>query len=175
MTDISIDKNEDSLAGFGFAFGAYALWGFMPIYMKALAHISPIEIISHRVLWSVPVAGAILIATRRTSDLARALRTPRMIAMTVVTSALISVNWGTYVWAIGAGHALDAALGYYVNPLFSILLGSVLLRERLTPMQWVAIGLAAIAVAILTWEAGHLPLVALGLTLTWGFYAYFKK
>ena len=95
--------------------------------------------------------------------------------MAAVTAALISVNWGIYVWAIGSGHALDAALGYYINPLFSIFLGAVLLRERLAPAQWVAIALAATAVAILTWEAGRLPVVALGLTLTWGCYAFCKK
>ena len=95
--------------------------------------------------------------------------------MGAVTAALISVNWGIYVWAIGSGHALDAALGYYINPLFSIFLGALLLGERLTRGQMAAIALAAAAVAVLTWEAGRLPVVALGLTLTWGFYAYLKK
>jgi chloramphenicol-sensitive protein RarD len=88
---------------------------------------------------------------------------------------LISVNWGIYVWAIGAGHALDAALGYYINPLFSIFLGSVLLRERLRPAQWLAIALAATAVMVLTYDAGRLPVTALSLTLSWGAYAFFKK
>ena len=95
--------------------------------------------------------------------------------MGAATAALISVNWGIYVWAIGAGHALDAALGYYINPLFSVFLGAVLLKEKLSPRQMTAISLAAIAVALLTWEAGKLPLVALGLTVTWGFYAYLKR
>ena len=177
MTDLAPPKSTtgDTLPGFFFALAAYLLWGLMPLYMKALAHIPPVEVIVHRVLWSVPVAGVILIATGRTADLARALRTPRMLGMAAVTAALISVNWGIYVWAIGSGHALDAALGYYINPLFSIFLGAVLLRERLAPAQWVAIALAATAVAILTWEAGRLPVVALGLTLTWGCYAFCKK
>ena len=95
--------------------------------------------------------------------------------MGAVTAALISVNWGLYVWAIGTGHALEAALGYYINPLFSIFLGSVLLGERMSRVQMVAIALVAIAVAVMTWETGRLPLVALGLTVTWGFYAYFKR
>ena len=177
MTDLAPPKSTtgDTLPGFFFALAAYLLWGLMPLYMKALAHIPPVEVIVHRVLWSVPVAGVILIATGRTADLARALKAPRMLAMAAVTAALISVNWGIYVWAIGSGHALDAALGYYINPLFSIFLGAVLLRERLAPAQWVAIALAATAVAILTWEAGRLPVVALGLTLTWGCYAFCKK
>lgn len=167
--------NEDSTSGFLFALTAYLLWGFLPLYMKALAHIPPVEVIAHRVVWSVPVALAVLWVLRRTSDLKAAFRTPRMLAMGAVTAALISVNWGIYVWAIGSGHALDAALGYYINPLFSIFLGAVLLGERMGRTQGVAIGLAVAAVAILTWEAGRLPVVALGLTVTWGFYAFLKK
>ncbi|MDZ4395487.1 EamA family transporter RarD [Cypionkella sp.] len=168
-------KNEDSLRGFGFALTAYLLWGFLPIFMKAVAHISPAEVIAHRVIWSIPIAGAVLWATGRTADLWVALRNPRMLLMGFATAALISVNWGIYVWSIGAGHALDAALGYYINPLFSVFLGAVLLGERLSMAQKWAIALAALAVLVLTIEAGKLPLVALGLTVTWGIYAYLKK
>jgi chloramphenicol-sensitive protein RarD len=165
----------DSLSGFFYALTAYLLWGFLPLYMKALAHIPPVEVIAHRVVWSVPVALVVLLWLGRTGELKAAFRTPRMLAMGAVTAALISVNWGIYVWAIGSGHALDAALGYYINPLFSIFLGAVLLRERIGRWQGVAIALAVVAVAILTWEAGRLPIVALGLTVTWGFYAFLKK
>ncbi|GLS87401.1 permease [Cypionkella aquatica] len=168
-------KNEDSLRGFGFALTAYLLWGFLPIFMKAVAHISPAEVIAHRVIWSIPIAGAVLWATGRTADLWRALRTPKMLLMGFATAALISVNWGIYVWSIGAGHALDAALGYYINPLFSVFLGAMLLGERLSAAQKWAIALAALAVVVLTIEAGRLPVVALGLTVTWGIYAYLKK
>ena len=165
----------DSLAGFFYALGAYSLWGFLPLYMKALAHVSPVEVIVHRVIWSVPVAIAILLVTGRTADLRRALVTPSTLVMGATTAVLISVNWAIYVWAIGSGHALDAALGYYINPLFSILLGAALLRERLAALQWLAIALAALAVALLTWDTGRLPLVALSLTLSWGIYAFLKK
>ena len=165
----------DSLQGFGFALAAYLLWGLLPVYMKAMAHISPAEIIAHRVLWSVPIAGAVLIALGRTSDLVVAIRSPRMLGMAAVTATLVSINWGIYVWAIGAGHTLDAALGYYINPLFSILVGAVLLRERLSGAQWLAIALAAIAVVVLTYATGRLPLTSLCLTLSWGAYAFFKK
>lgn len=165
----------DSLSGFLYALTAYLLWGFLPLYMKALAHIPPVEVIAHRVLWSVPIAVAVLWWTGRTTDLRSALKSPRMLGMGAMTAALISVNWGIYVWAIGSGHALDAALGYYINPLFSIFLGAVLLGERMGRMQMAAIGLAVVAVAILTWDAGRLPVVALGLTLTWGLYAYLKR
>lgn len=167
--------NVDTPLGFAYAVSAYLMWGFLPLYMKALADVPAAEVVAHRVLWSVPVAGAIILWLGRTADLRAALRSPAMLGMGAVTAALISVNWGIYVWAIQTGHALDAALGYYINPLFSVLLGSVLLKERLAPAQWAAIGLAALAVGVLTWETGRLPVVALGLTLTWGFYAYFKK
>jgi chloramphenicol-sensitive protein RarD len=168
-------QNIDSPRGFAFALTAYLLWGFLPLYMKAMAHIPTLEVLAHRVIWSIPVAMAILIWLGRTAELRAALRNPRMIGMAAMTAALISVNWGIYVWAIQVGRALDTALGYYINPLFSVFLGAVLLGERLTRAQWLAIALAAAAVALLTWEAGRLPVVALGLTLTWGFYAYLKK
>ncbi|WP_309666089.1 EamA family transporter RarD [Tabrizicola sp.] len=173
--DRPLQPNEDSLNGFLFALTAYLLWGFLPLYMKALAHISPLEVIVHRVIWSVPIAVLVIVSLGRTADLRTALRSPRMLGMAVVTAALISVNWGIYVWAIGSGHALDAALGYYINPLFSIFLGAVFLRERLRPAQVAAVALAAVAVGLLTWETGRLPIVALGLTVTWGLYAFFKK
>ena len=168
-------KNEDSLRGLGFALTAYVLWGFLPIFMKALAHISPAEVIAHRAIWSLPIAGVVLWATGRTGDLMVALRTPKMLLMGAATAALITINWGIYVWAIGAGHALDAALGYYINPLFSVFLGAMLLGEKLSLSQKWAIALAALAVIVLTLEAGKLPLVALGLTISWGAYAYLKK
>ncbi|MBN2630551.1 MAG: EamA family transporter RarD [Rhodobacteraceae bacterium] len=175
MSDVAPPTNEDSLPGFVFALTAYVLWGFLPLYMKALAHVPPVEVIAHRVLWSLPIALTVILWLRRTGDLRVALRTPRMLGMAAVTAALISVNWGIYVWAIGAGYALEAALGYYINPLFSVLLGRVLLNEQLTRTQWAAIALAGAAVALLTIEAGRLPVVALGLTVTWGAYAYLKK
>ena len=168
-------QGGDSLSGFLYALTAYLLWGFLPLYMKALAHVPPPEVIAHRVVWSIPVALAVLWWTGRTGDLKAALSSPRMLGMAAMTAALITVNWGIYVWAIGSGHALDAALGYYINPLFSIFLGAALLGERMGRTQMAAIALAVVAVGILTWDAGRLPVVALGLTVTWGFYAYLKR
>jgi chloramphenicol-sensitive protein RarD len=176
MADVSAPaENRDSLNGFLFALSAYLLWGFLPLYMKAMAHITPAEVIAHRILWSVPVAGLLLLVIRQTDDLKKAIRNPRMLGMAAVTATLISVNWGIYVWAIGAGHALDTALGYFINPLFSILMGAVLLKEKLKKAQIAALALVVLAVMILTVEAGRLPVVALALTFTWGFYAFFRK
>jgi len=176
MADVTAPaENRDSLNGFLFALSAYLLWGFLPLYMKAMAHISPAEVIAHRILWSVPVAGLLLLVIRQTDDLKKAIRNPRMLGMAAVTATLISVNWGIYVWAIGTGHALDTALGYFINPLFSILLGAVILKEKLKRTQIAALALVVIAVVILTVEAGRLPVVALALTFSWGFYAFFRK
>lgn len=168
-------QDGDSPLGLGFALAAYLMWGFLPLYMKLLAHIPPTEVVAHRVLWSIPLAGALLLITRRTRDLRQALSTPATLGMAAVTAVLIAVNWGIYVWAITSGHALDAALGYYINPLFSVFLGAVVLGERLTRVQWLAVGLAALAVVVLTADAGRLPIAALGLTFSWGLYAFFKK
>ena len=165
----------DTPRGFAFALTAYLLWGMLPLYLKALAHVPVVEVLAHRVIWSVPIALAVLMVMGRTRDLRAAFASPRTLAMGGVTAALITVNWGVYVWAIQTGQALEAALGYYINPLFSIFLGAVLLGERLSPRQWAAVALAVAAVAILTWDTGRLPLVALALTLSWGFYAFFKR
>jgi len=168
-------KSEDTLRGFGFAMGAYLFWGFLPLYMKMVAHIPAPEVVAHRVLWSLPIAGLVLFLLGRTGDIGRVLRDPKALAMGCVTAALISVNWGVYVWAISVDRALDAALGYYINPLFSVFLGSMLLGERLSKLQWAAVGLATTAVVVLAAALGSLPWPALALTTTWGFYAYFKR
>jgi chloramphenicol-sensitive protein RarD len=168
-------KNQDTLRGFGFALSAYVLWGFLPLYLKAVSHIPAIEVVAHRVLWSVPVAGLILVILGRTSDLGRILRDPKALAMGCITATLVSINWGVYVWAIAAERTLDGALGYYINPIFSVFLGAMLLGEKLNKLQWAAVGLAAAAVGVLTYANGSLPWPALVLTLSWGFYAYFKR
>lgn len=165
----------DSPRGFAFAISAYVFWGVLPIYMKALSHVGPVEILAHRVLWSVPLAAGALIVLGRTRDLAAAFRSPRTLAMGAVAAVLISLNWAVYIYSITSGQALEAALGYYINPLFSVFLGAVLLGERLNGLKWCAIVLAGLAVVVLTVAVGSLPVLALALTLTWGFYAYLKK
>lgn len=168
-------SGQDTPQGFALAITAYVLWGFLPFFMKAVAHISPVEVIAHRVLWSLPIALAVLALRGELGGLGRVIRQWRMLAMGATTALLISINWGIYVWSIGAGHALDTALGYYINPLFSVFLGAVLLKEKLSPRQLCALGLAVLGVALLTYENGRLPLVALALTVSWGFYAYLKR
>ena len=168
-------ENRDTPAGFVFAVSAYLMWGVLPLYMKLLDHVPAAEVVAHRVVWSVPIAMLVLVALGRTSDLSAALASPRTLAMGVLTAFLISLNWGIYVWSIGSGHALDAALGYYINPIFSMILGIFFLGERPSRLQIVAIVLAIGAVVIITLAAGTVPWVAIGLFVSWGFYALCKK
>ncbi|MGL4490788.1 MAG: EamA family transporter RarD [Rhizobiaceae bacterium] len=175
VTQLKIQENRDTKEGFIYAGAAYLIWGFLPFYMKALAHVPSIEVVAHRILWSIPLSLVILYFLGLLSGVKKALSSPRTILMGALTATIISLNWGVYVWAVGAGRALETALGYYINPLFSVFLAAVLLGERLNRPQMLAIGLAVIAVAILTWDAGGLPWVSLALTFSWGAYAYFKK
>lgn len=164
-----------NISGFLAALGAYAIWGIFPLYMKAVAHIPVMEVVVYRVLWSLPIALGIIIVIGHTRALWEALKKPGMVAMAFLTSALITANWSIYIWAIGNNHAVDAALGYYINPLVNVILALIFLREHLSRWQWVAIALAFIAVSILTINAGGLPWIAILLPLTFGFYAFFRK
>jgi len=165
----------DTAAGFAFSVSAYVLWGLLPLYLKLLEHIPAPEVIAHRVLWSVPLAGLVLRIMGRTRDLQSALRSPRTLGMAALTALLISVNWGTYVWAIAHDRTVEAALGYYINPLFSIALGAIVLHERLDRLQWIAVALASVAVLILTVSAGGVPWVALLLMGSFGIYGFLRK
>lgn len=172
---VALAENRDTREGFLYAGAAYFIWGFLPLYMKWLAHIPAWEVVPHRIIWSLPFALAVVWWQGGMTSLGTAFKTPRTLAMAALTATLVSINWGTYVWSIAAGRALESALGYYINPLFSVGLAAALIGERLTRAQLFAIFLAALAVAILTWEAGGLPWVSLVLTFSWGVYAYFKK
>jgi len=148
-------QDQDSAKGLMLAVTVYTFWGFLPLYMKLM--------------------GAVLIVMRRTSDLREALRNPAMLGMACVCAALVSINWGFYVYAVFIDRALEAAIGYYINPLFSVFMAAVVLGERLSRVQLVAIALAAAAVVVLTLDAGGVPWLAMGMTLSWGFYALAKK
>jgi chloramphenicol-sensitive protein RarD len=164
-----------SYRGFVFAFSAYLLWGFLPFYMKAVAHISPYEVVAHRVLWSVPITAAILAAQGGIGSFLAVFKRPRMLVMGFVTASLISVNWAIYVWAIGSGRALESALGYFINPLVNVALGTIFLGERLSRPQMFAVALAVFGVGLMTVESGGLPWVSLALACSFGVYGYLKK
>ena len=161
--------------GFVYALSAYLMWGTLTLYMKAVSHIPAVEVVVHRVLWSVPVAGAVLLAMGRTADIKAALRSPRTLAMAALTATIISGNWAIYIWAIAVERTVEAALGYYINPLMTVLLGAVLLGERLDRVQWLAVGLAAVAVVVLTVDAGGLPWIPLVLAVTFAVYGFLRK
>ncbi|BCG81348.1 EamA family transporter RarD [Mesorhizobium sp. 113-3-3] len=172
---ITLDAESKARRGFLLALGAYLLWGLLPFYMKAVAHLPLAEVIAHRIVWSVPIAAAVLVWAGRTADFKAAIRSPRTIAMAALTAALISVNWGIYVWAIAVDRTVETALGYYINPLVSVVVGALLLGERLDRLQIAAVVLATVAVTVLTIEGGKLPWVSLALAFSFAAYGFFRK
>ncbi|RFC69178.1 MULTISPECIES: EamA family transporter RarD [Mesorhizobium] len=173
--DTNLEADRGARRGFTLALFAYLLWGLLPFYMKAVQHLPLLEVIAHRIIWSVPIAGAVLVWMGRTADFKVALRTPRMLAMAAVTAVLITVNWSIYVWAIAVDRTVETALGYYINPLVNVVVGAALLGERLGRLQIVAVLLAALAVTILTIEQGILPWVSLALAFSFAAYGFFRK
>lgn len=166
---------EEPPRGLAFALTAYGIWGILPLFMKALAHIPATEVVAHRILWSVPIAGVTLLVLGRTRDVRNAFGSPRTLLMAALTAGIISINWGTYVWAIAVGRTVETALGYYINPLVSIAMGAVLLGEKLDRFQKAAVGLAAVAVLILTVKAGGVPWVSLVLAFSFATYGFLRK
>ncbi len=171
----SPQSDNTAMRGFLFALSAYLLWGFLPFYMKAVAHIPAPEVVAHRIVWSVPIAGAVLLLLGRTADVKAAFRSPRTLLMAALTASLITVNWGIYVWAIAADRAVETALGYYINPLVIVAMGAVLLGEKLSRLQIAAVALAAVAVLALTFDGGGLPWVSLALAISFALYAFLRK
>jgi len=157
------------------AVAAYGVWAFYGLFFKQLADIDPLEVVAQRGFWSVPVAGVILFAMGRTRDIYRAFRTPRLMGMLFLSTLSVATSWGFFVWAVGAGHTLETSLGYYINPLLSVLIGYVLLGERLTLLQKCAVGLAAVAVVIQTIAVGVFPWLALTLAGSFACYGYLRK
>ncbi|MDF3937169.1 EamA family transporter RarD [Pseudomonas citronellolis] len=161
----------------GYALGltAYVIWGLFPIYFKLLERIPALEIITHRAIWSALFGAALLLVWKHPGWWRELRENPRRIAVLGASGVLIASNWLVYVWAVNNGHMLEASLGYYINPLINVLLGLIVLRERLRPLQWVAVGLAALGVAQQVWQLGSLPWVSLVLALTFGFYGLIRK
>lgn len=154
---------------------AYITWGLFPLYFKAIAAVPSVEIIVQRVLWSA-LCGSILLMLWKHPGWWQELRNnPRRLAVLTLSGSLIAVNWLTYVWAINNGRMLEASLGYYINPLVNVLLGMLLLGERLRRLQWLAVGLAVVGVAQQVWQVGSLPWVSLVLALTFAFYGLIRK
>lgn len=164
---------EARTTGLLFGVGAYASWGVFPAFFPLLKPAGAVEVLAHRIVWTSVVMAVLLLAARRMSDLARIDR--RTWLLLVCASALISANWAIYVYAVNNGHVVDAALGYFVNPLVSVLLGVLIFRERLNRAQLVALLIALVAVILLSVEVGDVPVIALGLAGSFGLYGAVKK
>lgn len=162
-------------AGIAYGVAAYLLWGLFPLFFRAVAHVPPMEILAHRVVWTLAFVLAIL-AVQRNWGWVRTLATrPRVLGAFALSAVMVSVNWGVYILAATTDRIIDATLGYFMNPLVNVTLGALVLHERLRRVQWVAVGIAAAGVLWLTVQAGRLPWIGLALGLSFGIYALLRK
>lgn len=175
--DVPADLAGDREVRRGTVFGAlaYLLWGVFPLYFHALLPAGSIEILVHRVVWSLLVCLIVVAVLRDTSWIRPLLAAPRRIVRLGFAAMFIAVNWGVYIYGVNSGQVVEASLGYFINPLVTVLLGVVLLRERLRRLQWVAVGLGAVAVVVLTVDYGHVPVIALLLAGSFATYGLLKK
>ena len=167
-------RSEHSL-GLIFGIGSYVLWGLFPLYWPLLQPANPLEIVSHRAVWTLVFCLIVLALSKQLHSTIAIVKRPKIMAGLFLTTILVSINWLTYIWATNNGHVVEAALGYYINPLIIIAFGVLLLREKMRPLQWLAVGIAAVGVTILTIDYGRLPWVAISLALSWGTYGLVKK
>ena len=158
-----------------YTLSAYVLWGLFPFYFHALNDIGALEILAHRIVWSLVFVALILIVLKRGAWIRDVLRRPKTLLIFTATSALIACNWGTYVYAIVSGRTLEASLGYFVNPLMSVALGAFFLRERLRRAQLAAVALAACGVLWITWQTGTAPLLGLAMAGSFAVYGLLRK
>ena len=161
--------------GLLFGISAYSLWGAFPLYWPLLEPANPLEIVSHRAVWTLVFCFIVLATTKALKSTLATLKQPKITARLFLTSILISINWLVYIWATNNGHVVEASLGYYINPLIIIGFGVVLLKEKMRPLQWVAVSIASIGVLVLTIDYGRLPWIALALAISWGSYGLIKK
>jgi len=166
--------NADVRLGFLSLLGAYLLWGGLPLYFRVLDHVAPSEMLAHRIIWSVPTGLIFIWIARNWAQLWASLQWSH-IRWLLLSALLIGCNWLLYIWAVSQERVMEASLGYYINPLVSVLIGMVLFSERLRPAQWVAVGLAGIGVGVMTVALGYLPWVALVLCMTFALYGAIRK
>jgi chloramphenicol-sensitive protein RarD len=169
------DKAKVRSLGLLFGVSAYTLWGLFPIYWPLLKPANPLEIVSHRAVWTLVFCFIILALTKTLKSTLSLLKRPKIVAGLFLGSILVSINWIIYIYAANTGHVIEASLGYFINPLVVIATGVIVLKEKMRPLQWLAVGIATIGVAVLTIDYGRLPWIALGLALSWGSYGLVKK
>lgn len=168
-------EKRQTASGLIAASGAYVCWGLLPVYWKSLAGVPAVEIICHRMVWSLACTGVLLLALGRMGEVMSALRSKRSLGLLACGASLIGVNWFLYVWSVNSGHVLEASLGYYLNPLVNVVLGVLFFSDRLNRTQKIAVGLAAAGVAVQVALQGRLPWIALVLAVTFGLYGLVRK
>lgn len=156
-------------------FAAYGMWGLVPLFWPLMKPSGAVEILAHRMVWSLVVVGAVLLVMRRWAWAGELLRQPRKLGLVAIAATVITVNWGVYIWSVNSGHVVEASLGYFINPLVTIALGVLLLKERLRPVQWAAVGVCFAAVGVLTIGYGRPPWISLCLAFSFGTYGLVKK
>ena len=154
---------------------AYLLWGTYAAFFALLAHVNALEVVAHRAFWSIPIAAAVMLAMGRTQDVLRVLKTPKLLAFMCLTTLLVTISWGVFVWAVAVGRALETSLAFYINPLLNVAVGYLVLREKMTGLQAIAIALAVIGVAYQTWALGVLPWLSLVLGAAFSAYGFLRK
>ncbi|MEJ1178743.1 EamA family transporter RarD [Arthrobacter sp. R4] len=169
----AVDK--ETTAGIAFGIGAYGLWGLLPVYFFVLQPAGAVEIVANRVVWSLIFCALLITVTRSWRALTGAFRDRSVFGTLTIAAVLIAVNWLTYTYGVTTGQAVEASLGYFINPLVSVLLGVFVLKEKLRPLQWAAVGIGFIAVGVLTVSYGKLPWIALTLAVSFGLYGFVKK
>lgn len=170
-----VPTSSVDLRGLSAATAAFLIWGVLPLYLKALDRVPVLQVTAHRLAWGCVFALGWLALRRELGSVRAALSNPSLRLRLIASATLISVNWTTYIYGIGLGRTVEVSLGYFINPLVNIVLGVVVLRERLNSMQWVAVAIAAAGVSYLTWSAGHPPWIALTLAFSFGLYGFVRK
>ena len=161
--------------GLLFGISAYLIWGLLPLYWKLVEDAGAYEILAHRGIWSLLLCVVLLALRKQIKSAYLMVRSSRTLSLLFLASGLLTINWGVYIWSVTVNRVVEAALGYYITPLINVTFGVLLLREKLRPLQWTAVGFAAVGVAILTVGYGALPWIALVLSISWGSYSLIKK
>lgn len=161
--------------GLLFGVSAYVMWGLLPLYWKIVEEAGAYEILAHRGIWSLLLCVLLLVLRKQIKSAIQMVRASRTMSLLFLASGLLTINWGVYIWSVTVNRVVEAALGYYITPLINVTFGVLLLREKLRPLQWTAVGLAAVGVSVLTVGYGALPWIALVLSVTWGGYSVVKK
>lgn len=170
-----MSEQQNTSAGYAFGLGVYFLWGLVPLFFKLLVHVDAFEIVAHRIIWSVGLLLILLLALGKIGDLRATFAKPRTLLALCASATLIAINWLVYIWAVINDHILAASLGYFLNPLLNVALGTLLLKEKLRPATIAAIALAAIGVAILAASALDTLWISLTLAISFGLYSYVRK